>query len=285
MPFVVSLVQRLLLAAAVTFVAAACGGEDPYCGDKNLDMGEECDDGNSDDTDFCLSTCKARQLSQLTIKWEFNKDAADGFTSDSCIDVGASTVEVELIGGPEPIVLTERCSFRQVVFVDIPAADYQLKVKVLDAEGLMLTSSIIDEQVDFAGGIDTVEVVVPFDAWQRTYNGTFYFRLAWAGADCGLAEPVVVQQRLTLVAAGQTFTGTTTDGVSLDGSTASGCVTLDEEFPQSALEVPAGPASWSVEGLDASGDTVFQSDYETFVGAGLNNPELFFDVSAVPPAI
>ncbi|MCP4443762.1 MAG: hypothetical protein GY811_00255 [Myxococcales bacterium] len=275
--------KYLVFGAATVFSVAACGEDSPYCGDKNLDMGEECDDGNSDDTDVCLSTCKARQLSQLTITWQFNKDGADGFTSDSCIDMGASTVEVELLGGPEPLMLSGRCSFYQAVFVDIPAEDYQLWVKVLDSEGRMLTSSIVEQALPFDGGIDSVEVVIPHDAWSGTHDGTFNFRLAWAGGDCTVANPAVAEQRLTLVAGGQTFTGTTTDGATLDGSSASSCVSLDDEFPQKALTVPFGPATFMVEGLSSEGATVYESVYETFVGAGLNNPELVFDVEAVPP--
>jgi len=274
--------HRVILIVVAALAVTACGGSDPFCGDKHLDMGEECDDGNVDDTDFCLSTCKARKLSQLTIKWEFNKDSAAGFTSDSCIDMDADTVEVELVGGPEPLVLTERCSFRQVVFVDIPAADYDIKIKVLDAGGQLLTTNIIEQSLAFAGGIDIVEAVVPFESWVRNYDGTFYFRLAWDGTDCAVANPAVVSQRLTLVAGGQTFSGFTTDGVPMNGSGSSSCVSLDEEFPQSALAVPFGPATWTVEGLDGTGAVLYQTEYETFVGAGVNNPELLFDLALVP---
>ncbi len=281
----ITLGKCLLLAAATVLSVAACGSDDPFCGDKSLDEGEECDDGNDDDTDFCLSTCKARQLSQLTVTWQFNKEGAEGFSSDSCIDMGASTVEVELVGGPEPVMLAERCSFRQAVFVDIPAADYQLRLKVLDSDGLMLTSSIISQQLPFDGGIDSVEVVVPYESWTQSYLGTFYFLVAWAGADCAAAEPAVAQQRLTLVAGGETFMGTTTDGAALDGSSSSACVSLEEEFPQAVLEVPFGPATFTVEGLDSEGAKVFEEVYETFVGAGVNNPELLFDVDAVPPPV
>ena len=273
-----------MLATATAFAVAACGSDDPFCGDKKLDMGEECDDGNTDDTDFCLSTCKARQLSQLTIQWEFNKDEAEGFSSDSCIDTGARTVEVELVGGPEPLTLSGPCSLRQVVYVDIPAADYEVRAKVLDADGVMLTSSVITETYSFAGGTDVLELVVPFASWVRSYEGTFYFRVAWDTADCALATPAVVEQRLTLVTSdGQTFAGTTTDGAALDGSAAATCMSVDSEFPQAVLEVPAGPADFRIDGLDGDGAIVFTEDFATFVGAGVNNPELTFDVDAVPP--
>ncbi len=275
------------LAAATVFSVAACGGDDPFCGDSNLDMGEECDDGNSDDTDFCLSTCKARQLSQLTVKWAFNKDEAEGFSTDSCLDIGASNVEVELVGGPgpEPLIRTEQCSFRQAVFVDIPAADYEVRTRVLDSEGGLLTTGTLTEDYSFDGGTDILDVVVPFTEWTRTYDGTFYFRVAWDSQDCAAADPVVAEQRITLVTGGETYTGATTDGLTLDGVTPGVCISVDREFPQSALDVPAGPADIRIDGLDAEGSVVFTEDFATFIGAGVNNPELTFDVDAVtlPP--
>ncbi len=277
------LLQRTLLAATVSIVAA-CGSDAPVCGDGHQDPGEECDDGNSIETDVCLSTCKARQLSSLTVKWEFNKEAAPDFTGDSCIDLGAKNVEVTLLGGPEPLVAVENCSFRQVVFIDIPAATYDVELRVLDADELDLTSSSITAEFEFPGGTATTEVIVPPDQWIRAYLGTFFFRVAWAGADCALAEPPVVDQRLTLVVAGgDTFTGTTTSGAGMDGSSASTCVSLDDQFPQSALEVPYGPASFTIEGLDELGEVLYSEAFETFVGAGVNNPELVFDVDLVAP--
>ncbi len=277
-------VKITILTALLLSTTACSGGTDPFCGDGELNPGEECDDGNTDDTDFCLSTCKGRPISQLTVKWEFNKEAAPGFTTDTCMDMGSEFVEVELLGGPEPLLKTGPCSFHQVVFVDIPAADYQVKVKVLDAEeeGVMLTNSIIEQAYSFPGGSETTEVVVPFDAWTQSYTGTFYFRLSWGGADCTVAVPPVDKQRLTLVAGGQTFTGMTTNGAALDGSAFSPCVSLMETFPESALAVPFGPATWTVQGLDVADVVLYETVFDTFVGAGEGNPEPLFDVLPLP---
>jgi cysteine-rich repeat protein len=272
-----SYLQKVLLAAAA-LVAAACGGDAPFCGDGNLDPGEECDDGNDDDTDFCLSTCKVRPRSSLTVKWEFNRDAAPGFTGDSCIDLGARTVEVTLTGGPEVLVETESCSFRQAVFFDLPAANYEIELQVLNSEDSPLTSGPVTAPYEFSGGVASTEVVVGPEAWLGPYLGTFYFRIFWGGADCAVATPAVLQQRLTLVAGGETFTGMTTDGARMNGTAPSTCMSLEEPFPQSALDVPFGPATFTVQGLDDSGVAVFESEFETFVGAGVNNPELVFDV-------
>jgi hypothetical protein len=240
--------------------------------------GEECDDGNDDDTDFCLSTCKARALPVLTVKWQFNSDDTIGFAGDACIDMNARRVEVELTGGPEPIILDESCSFKQVVFVDLPAGSYSAALTVLDKDDMPLTSEPIVQSIEFGGGESTEVVSVPAGRWLQSYLGTFFFRVQWGGEDCSTATPPVVEQVLTLVAGGETFKGETTDGATLDGKKESPCQPLTEEFPQSALDVPFGPATLTIEGIDDEGNTAYESVFETFVGAGVNNPELVFDV-------
>ena len=273
----------LLVAVAMSAFAFACGDDAPFCGDGELDEGEECDDANDDDSDYCLSSCQARELSSLTLKWEFNRDETTGFTGDACIDMGARRVEVDLLGGPEPFSLTESCSFWQVVFSDIPAATYTASLRVLGRDDIALMDGPLEQEVVFAGGTATEMMVVPPAQWLQSYVGTFFFRIEWGGQDCSTANPSVAKQKLTLVAGGQTFTGTTTDGAAMDGSAESACQSLSEEFPQSALEVPFGPATLSVEGIDSGGTRAYESVFETFVGAGVNNPELVFDVDLSPP--
>lgn len=51
-----------LVVLAVGLLLAGCGGSDsgdPFvnCGNGRLDSGEQCDDGNTEDNDACLSTC------------------------------------------------------------------------------------------------------------------------------------------------------------------------------------------------------------------------------------
>ncbi len=56
-------------------VASGSTGSDPVCGDQLVDPGEECDDGNEDNTDACLNTC-------------INATCGDGFTGpgEGCDD-------------------------------------------------------------------------------------------------------------------------------------------------------------------------------------------------------
>ena len=51
------------------------------CGDGVLDLGEEYDDGNTDNTDACLATCVAAQCGDGFL-WEGVEECDDGNTSD-----------------------------------------------------------------------------------------------------------------------------------------------------------------------------------------------------------
>jgi cysteine-rich repeat protein len=279
---------RHWLSAAVLSIAAgaaisSCGGDDPFCGNGFIDIGEQCDDGNDDQTDVCLNNCTIRSVPTLTLKWEFNKDAVPDFPSDSCTDLGVSRVEVEL-SGPTSMVMEEMCSFRQLVFEDIAPGTYAASFHLLDLDGNELTATPHVEMVDFTSGQLIREVIIGPTGWTRSYTGTFFFRLSWAGADCNLASPAVAEHMLLLEQGGQPVTGITTDdGDTLDGSSAGSCRSLVEGFPQSALQVPFGPATFTVVGLDSVGTPQFEGTFETFIGAGANNPELTFDIPSLAP--
>lgn len=52
------------------------------CGDGQVEMGEECDDGNVDDTDACTSQCKAAVCGD-GIVWKGHEECDDGNADDS----------------------------------------------------------------------------------------------------------------------------------------------------------------------------------------------------------
>jgi hypothetical protein len=71
-------------------------------------------------------------------------------------------------------------------------------------------------------------------------------------------------------------------GQKLDGTDPEPCRALTEEFPQTAKELPFGPATLVVEGKDPGGNMKYTKSFDVFVGAGLSNPTLTFDVPAPP---
>jgi len=162
--------------------SASCGGGDPTCGDGVTQEGEQCDDGNDNEEDFCRA-CITWLPPRTILKWTFNGAAAPGFSQDACVDVGASNVRVTL-SGPSEATVDGTCSMYQVVFEDLPPGTYTARVEPLDADGAPLVAAPVEAEI-VAGEADSETVVdVPFDAWVGPYTGTFYFRLHFGGVDC-----------------------------------------------------------------------------------------------------
>lgn len=271
-------------AMAAALITSSCGGGgDPICGDgtHDPDRGEQCDDGNLDDTDACRNNCTANLPGNTTVSWVFNKDAAPMFPNDSCSDVRAINVEVD-VAGPAQGSMSGGCSLRQVVFPSLPAGMYTVTLRPLDINDELLTTAPIVEQ-HMLGPDVRVEIEVMPDQWVRDYTGTFFFRTLWGGDDCASATPPVVQHRLTLTQDGTPVTVTTENGDPLDGSAPGPCQPFSDEFPQSVLLAPFGPAVFTIEGLDSGGTPQFRETFDTFVGAGISNPELHFDVNSLTP--
>ncbi len=281
--------STLLVAAGFAVACAfafACGGEDDaVCGNGIPEEGEQCDDGNQINTDSCTNSCiiPQPQTNDVIVKWEFNKEAAPQFSADGCLDMGASRVVVELVGAGEPRMGEELCSLRQVTFIDLDTGVHTARISVLDADGNLLTNDVVESTFMVTGGRQEHEVVIGFDEWRNDYTGTFYFRLAWGGSDCNVAAPPVTQHRLRLEVGGDVVDLLTDVGDRVDGTMPGPCRSLDEQFPQSVLMVPWGPAVFTVSGLDSGGEVQFRETFDTFVGAGVNNPEMEFDVNSVTP--
>ncbi|RMH40171.1 MAG: hypothetical protein D6689_14790 [Deltaproteobacteria bacterium] len=273
--------------ATAGVVALACGGGgDSPCGNGVVDPGEQCDDGNTDPNDDCDNNCLSN-LPTLRVRWVFNRDAADQFDQDGCLDLGVSRVEVDIVHATDPTVAesaSETCSLRQVTFLALPRGDYVVTLRPVDSDGALLTRAPIENLVTVREDVEA-EFNIPYDQWARDYTGTLYFRLHWgqADVDCAAAVPPVVQQRLTLERDGTAVAQSTEQGTPLDGSAPGPCQSLAEPFPQSALSVPWGPYTLHVEGLDGAGDAQFAGDFDTFVGAGVSNPEMQFVVPSLAP--
>jgi cysteine-rich repeat protein len=129
------------VAAALAAVAAVVGscsddGHTVVCGDGKAEPPEQCDDGNTNELDGCR-LCIAYIPPKNVVKWDFNAMAAPGFSSDGCIDVGASTVRVALTG-PTAASRDASCSLRQVSFEELPAGTSTAAVTPLDSAGAAL---------------------------------------------------------------------------------------------------------------------------------------------------
>ena len=218
------------------------------------------------------------------IKWRFNHYPELLFDSDTCSDLGAISVRVEITHVDDPAVtdmMEKACGEGQLTFLDLPAGTYNVALTPLDFDGNSLVNAPVQGQglAGSAGANNEIAIDVPHTAWVRTYTGQFLFRLSWGGMSCDLATPAVVRQKLTLTAGGQAVTQVTDTGQLLDGNDAQPCRALTEQFPQFVQGLPFGPATLLVVGTSANPtDVLFEREFATFVGAGMFNPTITFDV-------
>jgi hypothetical protein len=261
---------------AWTLHLSSCGGGGGVCGDGVQDPGEECDDGNADQTDSCRN-CMAYLAPRTTVIWSFDKYPDRGFTGDTCLDVGATKVRVATTG-PTAVSQDVNCGDGQAVFQTLSAGAYTFAVTPLAGDGSALVKAPATAMAAAGGSATTVNVNVPWDSWVNTYTGTLLFRLTWAKASCSAATPPIKTQAMTLTASnGQVVTQVTDMGQKLDG-TAGPCRESTDQFPQSALGLPFGPATFLVVGKDLAGIEQFRHTFDTFIGAGTNNPTLTYDL-------
>ena len=244
----------------------SCGGSDlPQCQNNNCEL-----------------------PGRTIVQWTFNRYPELLFASDTCGDLGVTTVRAELVGVDDPLQSASRdvsCGQGQVSFLGLAPGNYTVAITPLDAGGNpIVTGPLRTSALAGSSGADTnISINVPYEAWTNLYTGTFLFRLSWAGASCDAA--LVVSQTLTLVAGGQVVTALTDSGQKLDGSDTRPCRALDEAFaqfapqdPQNRPGLPFGPATFVVVGKDGGGTVRFQHSFDTFVGAAKNNPTITFDL-------
>jgi hypothetical protein len=216
------------------------------------------------------------------VKWQFDHYPEWSFPFDSCVDFGVNKVHVDAVGDDGSMVSTEDdCGTGQVTFDGLLAQNYTMYVAPRDFGGADLISFPSSGTVQ--GGQyaadTTVTVNVPWTAWLGSYTGTFLWRLSWGGVTCADAMPMpVVTQVLTLMVNGNAVTSLTDSGHRLDGTDPEPCRGLDDNFPQSATTVPFGPATLIVEGRDVTNHMMFHHEFDTFVGAGVTNPTITYDV-------
>lgn len=276
-----------LVVAGVLFSSCGGGDSDSICGNMIVEAGEGCDDGNLVNDDNCTNACQLNLPDTLDarVKWAFNRDAAPLFDVDSCFDMGVSrvTVEIENTSTNEVLSGEETCGFRQVTFTDIDAGDWLARLSPLNSDDELMTTEVIQQLFTISTADVEVEVNIPYEKWKNDYTGTYFFRLHWGqmDVDCAAAVPPVAKNKLTLERDGVPVMQLTEDGVRLDGTMPGDCISLDEQFPQSALMVPWGPYTFRVQGLDSAGDPQFDETFDTFVGAGLSNPEMQFVVRSL----
>lgn len=279
----------MIRAAAVLLVlAAACSddGHTQVCGDGITDPPEQCDDGNTNETDGCR-VCVAYFPPRNIVKWTFNAAAAPGFTSDGCTDLEVTQVRVDL-SGPATATATASCSQGQVSFSELAAGTYTASVTPLDVNGgsVVTTAATADVAANTVPST-TVETTIDVGPtrWAHPPVGNYFFRIRWAGMTCTAAAPPVTTQLVTMTIGGVPVASLTSNANGLpayrvDGTQPIACVASTPTIGEHVDGLPFGPARISIVGRNSGGAEMFRETFDTFVGAGRANPTIELDVDS-----
>ncbi|HEY0250298.1 MAG TPA: hypothetical protein VGC41_02185, partial [Kofleriaceae bacterium] len=176
----------------------------------------------------------------------------------------------------------------QVTFDGLPEDDtYTAFVDVQDFVGnSVLTGPVLMGPVTPGtyGADQSVNVNVPYTSWAGVFTGTILFRLTWKGLGCAAATPtpVAFQTVQLLDMMGNPIAATADNGQILDGMDKKACYDVSQQFPQSVTGLPFGPVQLVVKGYaDASSAAIYSSTIATFIGAGITNPTITYDVAPV----
>jgi cysteine-rich repeat protein len=261
-------------------VLAGCGGggSSSICGNGITEPPfEQCDDGNRIDDDGCTRAC-AIPPRDIFVRWRLLPEVVPGFNEETCGGLDAEEIELTFTGAS---TFTERfdCSFAQTKFENLPRGSTTVRGQLLDDLGEPISGAI---SMTFTVGDELQQEVVlafPFETFTRAYTGSFFFKVSWAGST---ACPVA-RQVLELARDGTPLTGVTTNGDKLDGTPSAGCYPASDARAQAAAGLPGGPARFTITGVDDQGTALYRESFDTFVGAGLSNPVLEFDVTSLQP--
>lgn len=237
-------------------------------------LGLSCgDDGNG-----CTGT-QCQLMGMTVVKWTFNNHPELLFPDDSCNEVGSAQVHVVATHTEDPTLtaeLTATCNDKQVSFAGLEPGTYNVLVTPLDDTGASLVGMAAGGTVPAGspGANTEVTVNVPYTAWSRAYTGNFLFQFRWGGQPCAMATPPVVTQQLTLTVRGMPVTKLTSAGQAVNGTDMKPCATMFDFIS----DLPFGPAMFAVVGKDAGGVVRFEKTYDTFVGVGVFNPTITYDL-------
>jgi len=102
---------------------------------------------------------------------------------------------------------------------------------------------------------------------------------------CSAATPPVKTQIIKLTAGGTVTNLVNTMNQKLDGTENYVCYEFTEQFPQNVMNLPFGPATIEIRGVDVDSHDKFKQTFDTFIGAGNFNPTLTYDVQAIDAAV
>lgn len=223
------------------------------------------------------------------VKWVFNGYPDRGFVGDTCIDMGIFNVRVVATNVSDPLLteeLTKGCGEGQATFVGLEPGVYNIEVTPLDVDDASAVTAPVVAQgmAPPEGSTMMTTVTIPYEQWlgAATYMGQFLFTISWGGMTCATAEPPIEMQKLRLERNGTLLGAVTDSGQMMNGTMSAPCHEFGPGKFEFAQNLASGPATLTVVGAEMDG-TEHTETFETFVGVGISNPTLTFDVDLPLP--
>lgn len=282
-------------------IADSCSAGAPDCADYDVD------DADSDgETCECLDGGEGEGegggFGDVDVAWTINGMAAGGGSYDTCGDVGADIIVLELQEGGKSISkkpFAPDCADFAGTIVDVPAGAYDLAAQLQtcdDAEcttGEALTGMVLYPVDVTAEGVSTVELNFASADFLATdpLIGTYAFSVLWDGVECDEAVPAVNQQIALLQMDGNLVPGAEVcleSGAQLclgdsqcvlaNGSDVHCC--YDSDVTQTIADLEWGFYVLTISGDDFLANICFETEFTVFVGAG-ENPVETLDVGPI----
>jgi hypothetical protein len=163
------------------------------------------------------------------------------------------------------------------LYSNVTPGTYQATVTLLDASDTPLTKPVQTMMAEVVPDrMVTLSVNFRYsDFIKQDYVGVLDFKPSWGQTDAGCsgADPMVLQESVTLrTPADAPVAGMTTGGHKLDG-TYGGCFTMDamSHDYERVASLPWGHYNLTLSGKAAGGALAYCKKFDVFVGPGISN--------------
>ncbi len=212
----------------------------PYCGDGNLDSGEECDDGNNVDGDGCSAQCTIETVKECELK-------ITKIASDNTVNLGDQLeyhVEVENIGTAEctNVIITEDYDANTTFVSSLPVADNVAGTLWTVGTLAVGSSELVTIQVDVTNSTDacytTLHNVAKYDSEETDEGEAYADTDVICPSDCDLGLTKVVDLATAYLGDTLIYTLELTNNGQRDACTN---VVLTETYPTGVTFVSSTP--------------------------------------------
>jgi cysteine-rich repeat protein len=170
-----------LIAIGATGCIITTGDDAGFCGDRFLDPGESCDDGNNVSGDGCSATCGSEsELGMITANWNFKSIASQPTTTcpPGAMDAQVNVQPVDAAGTNNGTLIVDIYPCSAATGIEVyPIGRYKVHIKFV--QGATVFAETLPAYVDITANDQT------YSATTVTDGGYFIFDWTLRGAVSG----------------------------------------------------------------------------------------------------